>query len=176
MDTTRRAVEWLLVGRRRYCVDVQIDGARFGHVNVTSRDWRRLADFYREVFGMEQAGPERDISGTDLDRATGLTGAHLRGAHLRLPGGGDDGPTLEIFSYDTMAPDPGTATPHRAGWGHIAIMVPDVPVAQEAVVAGGGAILGDAVTMATKDGRRLTWGYVTDPDGNILELQTWHAG
>jgi glyoxylase I family protein len=155
---------------------MRIDGARFGHVNVTSRDWRRLADFYRDVFGMEQAGPERDISGADLDRATGLVGAHLHGAHLRLPGGGDDGPTLEIFSYEVMAPDPGTATPHRAGWGHIAIMVPDVPAAQEAVVAGGGAILGDAVTMATKDGRRLTWGYVRDPDGNILELQTWHAG
>ncbi len=155
---------------------MRIDGARFGHVNVTSRDWRRLADFYGDVFGMEQVGPERDISGADLDRATGLVGAHLRGAHLRLPGGGDDGPTLEIFTYDTMAPDAGTPTPDRAGWGHIALMVPDVTAAREAVVTAGGAILGDAVTMATKDGRRLTWCYVTDPDGNIIELQTWHAG
>ena len=45
----------------------------------------------------------------------------------------------------------------------------------EAVEAGGGAAFGDVVTMATKDGRRLTWCYATDPDGNIIELQTWHA-
>jgi catechol 2,3-dioxygenase-like lactoylglutathione lyase family enzyme len=154
---------------------MRIDGARFGHVNVTSRDWRRLADFYGEVFGMTQVGPERDISGADLDRATGLAGAHLRGAHLRLPGGGDDGPTLEIFSYDTMAPDADPPTPDRAGWGHIALMVPDVTAALEAVVAAGGATFGDTVTMATKDGRRLTWCYAADPDGNIIELQTWHA-
>ena len=154
---------------------MKIEGARFGHVNVTSRDWQRLADFYGDVFGMEQVGPERDIASADLDRATGLTGAHLRGAHLRLPGGGDEGPTLEIFSYDEMAPDPETPVPHRAGWGHIALQVPDVAAALEAVEAGGGATFGDVVTMATKDGRRLTWCYATDPDGNIIELQTWHA-
>ena len=152
----------------------RIEGASFGHVNVTSPDWRRLAEFYGSVFGMEPVGSERDISGPALDQATGLAGAHLRGIHLRLPGSGDDGPTLEIFGYDEMAADPGQATPNRAGWGHIAFKVPDVTAAREAVVAGGGEILGDAVTMATKDGRRLTWCYVRDPDGNILELQTWH--
>ncbi len=153
----------------------RVDGARFGHVNVTSHDWRRLARFYADVFGMEPVGPERDIAGADLDRATGLVGAHLRGIHLRLPGGGNDGPTLEIFSYDTMAPDPGPPTPDRAGWGHIALMVADVAAARDAVIAAGGATAGDAVTMATKDGRRLTWCYVKDPDDNLLELQTWHA-
>jgi predicted enzyme related to lactoylglutathione lyase len=28
-----------------------IDGARFGHVNLTGVDWRRLAAFYTELFG-----------------------------------------------------------------------------------------------------------------------------
>jgi catechol 2,3-dioxygenase-like lactoylglutathione lyase family enzyme len=37
----------------------RIDGARFGHVNVTGRDWRRLAAFYTEVFGLELVPPER---------------------------------------------------------------------------------------------------------------------
>ena len=35
-----------------------------------------------------------------LDSATGINGAHLRGMHLRLPGYGEHGPTLEIFQYD----------------------------------------------------------------------------
>ena len=30
---------------------MSIDGVRFGHVNVTALDWRRLADFYTVVFG-----------------------------------------------------------------------------------------------------------------------------
>jgi hypothetical protein len=28
--------------------------------------------------------------------------------------------------------------------------------------------------MRTSDGRRVTWCYVTDPEGNILELQAWN--
>ena len=150
-----------------------IEGARFGHVNVTTHDWQRLATFYGDVFGMVPVGSERDISGPDLDRATGLTGAHLRGIHLRLPGGDDDGPTLEIFAYDDLEAAR-AAAPNQPGWGHIAFKVPDVAAAREVVVSAGGGILGDAVTMATKDGRRLTWCYVTDPAGNIVELQTWH--
>lgn len=149
-----------------------IDGARFGHVNVTGHDWRALADFYCTVFGMVQVGPERDIRSDDLDRATGLTAAHLTGAHFGLPGGGDDGPTLEIYQYDAIdavAP-PAVARP---GWGHIAFQVPDVGEARSTVIAAGGGTLGDVVTMATRDGRQVTWCYVTDPGGNIVELQAW---
>ena len=81
--------------------------ARFGHVNVTGRDWRRLAAFYTDVFGCEFVPPERDIRSADLDAATGLHDAHLTGAHLRLPGHGDGGPTLEIFEYDEIDGHPG---------------------------------------------------------------------
>ncbi len=56
-----------------------IDGARFGHVNVTSHDWRRLAAFYTDVFGCVFVPPERDIRSADLDAATGLHDAHLTG-------------------------------------------------------------------------------------------------
>ena len=43
----------------------------------------------------------------------------------------------------------------------------------EAVVAAGGARFGEIVAMQTRDGRRVTWVYATDPDGNIVELQAW---
>ena len=102
--------------------------ARFGHVNVTSHDWRRLAAFYTDVFGCELVPPERDIRSADLDAATGLHDAHLTGAHLRVPGHGDTGPTLEIFQYDAIDPHPG-AQVDRPGWGHIAFQVPDIPAA-----------------------------------------------
>jgi len=61
-----------------------------------------LVRFYFEVFGCEPEGPERDMSGAWLDELTSLRDAHLTGVHLRLPGYGDDGPTLEIFSYDRL--------------------------------------------------------------------------
>jgi catechol 2,3-dioxygenase-like lactoylglutathione lyase family enzyme len=149
-----------------------VAGARFGHVNLTSRDWRRLAAFYTDVFGCELVPPERDIRSDDLDRATGLTGAHLTGAHLRLPGHGPEGPTIEIFQYDIVEPGPPTKV-DRGGWGHVAFQVPDVPAAVEAVLAAGGGRVGDIITTTTATGRRVTWCYATDPDGNIVELQAW---
>ena len=45
--------------------------------------------------------------------------------------------------------------------------------AREAVLAEGGSVVGEVVTTATADGRRVTWTYLTDPEGNILELQAW---
>jgi catechol 2,3-dioxygenase-like lactoylglutathione lyase family enzyme len=149
-----------------------IEGVRFGHVNVTSRHWRRLAAFYVEVFGCEFVPPERDLRSADLDAATGLTDAHLTGAHLRLPGHDPSGPTIEIFSYDALADHPG-ARVDRPGWGHLAFQVPDIAAALEAVLAGGGGRHGQIVTTPTADGRRVTWVYATDPDGNLLELQSW---
>ncbi len=148
--------------------------ARFGHVNLTAADWRRLAAFYSEVFGCSLVPPERDIRGEPLDRATGLDGAHLTGAHLRLPGFGDAGPTLELFTYDEMAAHPGTNVA-RPGLGHLAFQVPDVAAALDAVVDAGGGRVGEVVTTGTADGRSVTWGYGTDPEGNIVEVQAWSA-
>ena len=150
----------------------RIDGALFGHVNVTSADWRRLASFYSETFGMELVPPERDYSGVDLEAATGVVNAHLRGAHLRLPGRGASGPTLEIYEYDTVEPGQ-TPRVDRAGWGHVAFQVPDVQAALEAFVDAGGGRVGEIVTLSTSEGRHVTWCYATDPDGNIVELQAW---
>ena len=146
--------------------------ARFGHVNVIARDWRRLAEFYERVFGCPVVPPERDYSGPDLSAGTGVQNAALRGAHLRLPGLGPDGPTLEIYQYEPSL-DPLSTAVNRPGFGHIAFVVPDVTAARTQVLAEGGGVVGEVVTLRTADGRRVTWTYVTDPEGNIVELQSW---
>ncbi|MBA2720377.1 MAG: VOC family protein [Chloroflexi bacterium] len=146
--------------------------ATFGHVNVIARDWRALARFYTEVFGCEFVPPERDISGPVLERGTGLPGAALTGAHLRLPGLGANGPTLEIYQFASMPDEPASA-PNQPGFRHIAFGVPSVAAARDAVLAAGGAVVGEIVTTQTKDRRFVTWTYLTDPEGNILELQAW---
>ena len=149
-----------------------IEGARFGHVNVIARDWRALAAFYTDVFRCTFVPPERDYAGDDLARGTGVPGATLRGAHLRLPGVGDDGPTLEIYQYGSMPVGLRPAV-NRPGFQHIAFVVPSVAAARETVLASGGRAVGEVVTLETADGRFVTWAYVTDPEENIVELQSW---
>ena len=146
--------------------------ARYVHTNLVAEDWRSLAQFYQQVFGCVPVPPERDFTGPDLDAGTALVGARLRGGHLRLPGLGDDGPTLEVFSYTPQEPRM-TAAVNRPGYGHIAFAVDDVTLAQAAVIGAGGRAHGEVVTLTTSDGRRVTWCYVADPEGNLIELQAW---
>lgn len=149
-----------------------IKGVRYGHTNLIATDWKALARFYQDVLGCVPVPPERHYKGADLERGTGVPGAEVRGAHLRLPGHGADGPTLEIFTYTTLADRPATAV-NRPGFGHIAFIVDDVSAAREEVLKAGGRAIGDVVTLTAPNGARVTWTYVTDPEGNAIELQTW---
>lgn len=146
--------------------------AKYVHTNLIAADWRALAAFYERVLGCVPIPPERDFSGERLDAGTGLTGAHLRGVHLRLPGHGDRGPTLEIFNYSQLRDRPETAV-NRPGFGHIAFQVEDVNAARDEILAGGGQPIGQVVTLQIASGARVTWCYVTDPEGNVIELQAW---
>ena len=96
-----------------------IQDARYVHTNLIARDWRSLANFYCSVFGCAVVPPERDFAGPAIEAGTGIPGAVLRGVHLRLPGHGTDGPTLEIFNYSSLAEGTG-AQVNRPGFGHIA--------------------------------------------------------
>jgi predicted enzyme related to lactoylglutathione lyase len=149
-----------------------IRGSRYGHTNIIARDWRRLAAFYETLFGCELVPPERDYAGPTLEAGTGVRGASVRGVHLRLPGHGADGPTLEIYTYSIEAAAPPPAV-NRPGFAHIAFQVDSVEDARREVLAGGGSPVGDIVTLTTATGARVTWCYVTDPEGNIVELQSW---
>ncbi len=146
--------------------------ATYTHTNLTARDWRRLADFYCDVFGCTPRPPERDLSGSWLEKLTAVSKAHLRGLHLALPGFPEGGPTLEIFTYDAMLPRP-IPVVNEPGFGHLAFHVDDVPAALRLVQSHGGSAVGEITSTEVPGVGLLRVVYARDPEGNILELQNW---
>ena len=111
---------------------------RFGHVNLVARDWQVLADFYCSYLGCTRLEPIRDLHGPLIDAGVGCADARIRGVHVRLPGFGDNGPTLEIYRYDPLIDVP--ANVRRSGFGHLAFQVDDIEATRQALVHGGGTV------------------------------------
>jgi catechol 2,3-dioxygenase-like lactoylglutathione lyase family enzyme len=101
-----------------------------------------------------------------------VPGARIQGVQLRLPGYGSEGPTLEIFQYDREQERPHTAL-NRPGFAHIAFVVEEVEAAKDAVLASGGRAVGEVVSVAIPPAGTVRFVYVTDPEGNLIELQRW---
>jgi len=144
----------------------------FSHTCIVARDVERLGAFYIDVFGCEVSGAERDLSGEWLERGTGLAGARIRGIHLLVPGHGDDGPTIEVFSVEGLAPAVASIV-NRAGLMHIAFSVDDVAGTLDRIVAAGGEALGEVVEANVAGVGRADFVYTRDPEGNIVELLGW---
>ena len=79
---------------------------RYAHTNIIAKDWQKLVDFYIAVFECELKPPVRNQSGDWLASGTGVANASLEGAHLLLPGHGENGPTLEIYQYAEIHDQP----------------------------------------------------------------------
>jgi catechol 2,3-dioxygenase-like lactoylglutathione lyase family enzyme len=101
-----------------------------------------------------------------------VKGTRLTGVHLRMPGFGEYGPTIEIFNYSQLEDAPAPKV-NRPGFSHIAFAVDSVDAARQEFLSAGGSPVGDVVTLTTPAGSKVTWCYVADPEGNIVELQHW---
>lgn len=145
---------------------------RYTHTNIVSNDWKTLVKFYNEVFECSPVPPKRNLSGKWLDQGTGIHNASLQGMHLRLPGFGDNGPTIEIYQYESIE-DNYPPKANRKGFGHLAFHVDDVRPIMEKVMTYGGKCLGKITTKEVPGVGLLTFVYMTDPEGNIIELQNW---
>ena len=145
---------------------------KYVHTNIISANWTQLAQFYIDVFGCQPVPPVRNQSGEWLSRGTGVQGAALQGLHLRLPGCGEEGPTLEIYQYAEMEEKPEPAA-NRKGFGHIAFEVEHVKSVLEKVIACGGRTIGEVVTKEVEGVGIITFTYAADPEDNLIELQCW---
>ena len=135
------------------------------HVSVTTGDIARSLAFYRDLLEL----PVRsvgELTGDEIDRITGVSGARLLSADLEL----GRGQVLELLEY--VGADGGTALPpERPGSGHIGLTVDDVDAIHDKLVDAGWEVRSQPVEL-TEPGdwfgaRCMT---VLDPDGVTVEL------
>lgn len=148
---------------------------RYAHTNIVCEDWRRLAQFYEHVFACKVVPPKRSQSGAWLEQGTGVEGAALEGVHLLLPGHSTSGPTLEIYQYTSSMDRPPSAA-NRRGFGHIGFEADDVSAVRAAVLEHGGTEVGRISEAAVRGVGTLRFVYMADPEGNLIELQSWVLG
>lgn len=145
---------------------------KFVHTNIISKDWKALKKFYESVFECQEVPPYRKQNGAWLEKGTGVPDASLEGVHLRLPGYGENGPTLEIYQYHKMENAPSPAA-NRNGIGHLAFEVDNIKEVAEAVLKAGGNSLGAISQTEIAGLGKIKFVYMTDPEGNIIEIQNW---
>lgn len=146
---------------------------KYSHTNIITKDWQKLADFYITVFQCKIKPPVRDQSGDWLSKGTGVSNAHLKGVHLQLPGYREGGPTLEIYQYEVVDNLP-PVNANTRGIGHLAFEVEDVAAITKSVIEYGGSSIGEISKNQVVGVGEITFVYLRDPDGNILEVQHWN--
>lgn len=79
---------------------------------------------------------------------------------------------MEIFSYDSIR-ETIIGEVNRSGIAHIAFEVDDVETTLELVIRAGGSKVGELVTAQYPNNMQAVFIYARDPEGNIIELQSW---
>jgi catechol 2,3-dioxygenase-like lactoylglutathione lyase family enzyme len=144
----------------------------FVHICLVARDLKELSRFYMEVFGLVPVPPERHLKGEWFEKATGIRKASAEGIHLMMRGEVGPNVTLEVLKFDPEGTDVEKVV-NRPGLSHMAFRVDDVKVSLKKVLDNGGTQLGEIVSKEIKGAGNVTFVYVRDPEGNILELQRW---
>jgi predicted enzyme related to lactoylglutathione lyase len=145
---------------------------KYIHTNIIAKDWKKLADFYIEVFNCVPVPPERFLKGKWIEDATGIKNVEINGIHLQLPGYNQNPPTLEIFQYSSSL-DNNAKSINCSGFAHIAFHVEDVNKQVQLILENGGTLLGEIVTRKIENVGIITFVYSRDPEGNIIEIQKW---
>jgi predicted enzyme related to lactoylglutathione lyase len=147
-------------------------GIKYVHTNLIAKDWKKLSEFYIEVFNCRPQYPERNLSGKWIEEMTNINNVKIRGIHLLLPGY-EDGPTLEIFEYEPDNLKSSEPMINEQGFGHIAFHVDAVEEIAEKLIKHGGKILSEVIEKDYGEIGFLTAVYAQDPEGNFIEIQNW---
>ena len=141
------------------------------HTNLIAKDWRKLADFYINVFGCKPVYPERNLLGNWVWRLTKIENVEIKGVHLLLPGDNHNGITLEIFEYNIKSECSASQKINDFGFGHIAFHVDNINRVLDKILECGGQYYGELIETKIEGVGNLKVVYTKDIEGNIIELQ-----
>src|SRR5438094_8192541 len=136
------------------------------HTGITVSNLERSLEFWRDVLGFELSHTAHQ-TGEMAEQITSVKAAELKLAVVKAPGGHK----IELLEY-LAAPDRKRADvrPCDVGHIHVALVVDDLDVVLERIVAAGWKAAGKPQTLKTgpNAGKRVV--YVRDPDGATIEF------
>ena len=145
---------------------------KFSHINLISKDWKKLAQFYIKVFNCKMILPQKNYSGNWLSGGTGLNNVKVQGAHLSLPGFDQNGPMLELLQYDKLLQSE-KRSPNHTGIGNLSFRVESLEETIEKALQFGAEIQGKISSTHIEHIGQLSFIYLRDPEGNLIELQEY---
>jgi catechol 2,3-dioxygenase-like lactoylglutathione lyase family enzyme len=145
------------------------------HTGFTVSDLDRSVAFYRDLLGCEVLATQEKQGGY-LAAIVGYPDAHVRMAHLRLPGGEH---VIELFEY--LSPEGGHADvePRNVGASHLCFIVADLQALYDSLLERGvTSFVSPPIEVDTGMNRGGLALYLRDPDGIMVELfqPAWSSG
>ena len=143
------------------------------HVGLTVSDLDRSLAFYRDVLGCEVIATQEKEGGY-LAAIVGYPDAHVRMAHLRVPGSDH---VIELFQYLAPQGDHADVEPRNVGASHLCFLVEDLPSFYIQLRENGvTSFVSPPVEVDTGINTGGYALYVRDPDGIMVELFQPPAG
>lgn len=147
--------------------------SRIHHTCYTVSDLERALRFYRDLLGCEVIA-EQEKRGGYLAAIVGYPDAHVRMAHLRVPGGEH---VIELFEYLSPRGARADVEPKNVGASHLCFVVDDLPGLYERLRGSGvDSFVSPPVEVDTGVNRGGWALYLSDPDGITVELFQPPAG
>jgi catechol 2,3-dioxygenase-like lactoylglutathione lyase family enzyme len=140
--------------------------SRIHHTGYTVSDLDRSVAFYRDLLGCEVIATQEKQGGY-LAAIVGYPDAHVRMAHLRLPGGEH---VVELFQYLTPAGGRADVEPKNVGASHLCFITDDLAGLYERLLAEGVTFVSPPVEVDTGINTGGYALYLRDPDGIAVEL------
>jgi catechol 2,3-dioxygenase-like lactoylglutathione lyase family enzyme len=141
--------------------------SRLHHTGYTVSDLERSVAFYRDLLGCEVIATQEKEGGY-LAAIVGYPDAHVRMAHLRLPGGEH---VIELFQYLAPAGSRVDVEPRNVGASHLCFVVEDLRALYDRLREHGvDSFVSPPVEVDTGINTGGLALYLRDPDGITVEL------
>ena len=144
-----------------------MSASRLHHTGLTVSDLDRSVDFYRDLLGCEVVSTQEKEGGY-LAAIVGYPDAHVRMAHLRVPGSEH---VIELFQYLSPPGDKADVEPRNVGASHLCFIVDDLAALYDSLLGRGvTSFVSPPIEVDTGINRGGLALYLRDPDGITVEL------